>query len=298
MSLDLKSYAATVRVTDGAWGTQLQKQGLPPGSSPELWNVQNPSAVEAVARSYVQAGADVILTNTFGANRFVLSAHGLSPRVAELAEAGVRISRRVAEALKAPGRQVKVFASLGPTGKIVMMEEASKEDLAGAFAESAEALAWGGADAIVLETFNELAEAEIALKAAKKATDLPVVVSLTFASGPDKTRTMMGDSPEQLAAMAEANGAAAVGANCGVGPENYIAVARMLRAATKLPIWIKANAGLPIVGKDGKTVFPMKPKPFAAYVPKLIAAGASFIGGCCGTTPAHVEAVRAAVDKA
>jgi len=305
MGFDLRAFAQRVRVTDGAWGTQFQKRGLAPGSSPELWNVENPSAVESVAESYIKAGSDVILTNTFGANRLVLASHGLAGRVAELAEAGVRLSRKAAagktrmysefQGPRGKPADVKIFASLGPTGKIVMMEEVSKEELSAAFGEAAEAMAWGGADAIVLETFNELAEARIALQAVRKATDIPVVVSLTFASGPDKTATMMGDKPADLAKMAEAEGAAAVGANCGVGPDNYVAVARMLRDATDLPVWIKPNAGLPVVDKKGRTTFPMSPPEFAAFVPKLIAAGANFIGGCCGTTPAHIEAVRAAV---
>jgi len=208
-----------------------------------------------------------------------------------LAEAGAAISRRAA------GAEVKVFGSVGPTGKIVMMAEAPAEELGAAFAETAEALAWGGADAIVLETFNELDEAAIALDAVKQATDLPVIVSMTFASGPDKTATMMGNKPADLAGMAGAKGADAVGANCGIGPDNYVRVAEMLRAAADLPIWIKANAGLPEVGPRGRTTFPMGPEEFAARVPSLIAAGADFIGGCCGTTPDHIRAIRAVVDK-
>ena len=170
-----------------------------------------------------------------------------------------------------------------------------EERLACAFAETAEALAWGKVDAIVLETFNELAEAEIALKAVRSVCDLPVVVSMTFASGPDNTCTMMGNKPADLAAMAEANGADGVGANCGVGPQPYIRVTRMLREATDLPIWIKPNAGLPVVNRSG-TTFPMGPEEFASFVPDLIAAGANLIGGCCGASPEHIRAVRRAVD--
>ena len=292
MAWELKALAAQVRVLDGAWGTQLQAAGLPAGSCPERWNAEHPEGVEAVARGYVAAGSDVILTNTFGANRFVLAAHGLKDRVAELSEAGAAISRRAA------GGRAKVFGSIGPSGKIVMMEEVRREELVAAFAEQAEALQWGGVDAIVLETFNELAEAEIALRAVRKACDLPVVVSMTFASGPDRTATMMGNKPSDLAATAERFGAQAVGANCGVGPENYVKVARLLRQATDLPIWIKPNAGMPIAGPRGQTTFPMGPADFAAFVAPLIEAGASFIGGCCGTTPDHIRAVRKAVDGA
>ncbi len=297
MAFNLEAYSQTVRVTDGAWGTQMHLRGLPVGASPELWNLNNPSAVGMVADNYVRTGCDILLTNTFGANRFVLASHGAAHRVGDVAEAGVKISRIAATGPLAKGRDVKVFASIGPTGKIVMTEEVSTDALSAAFAEAAESLAWGGADAIVLETFNELAEAEIALKAVRKATDIPVVVCLTFGSGSDKAHSLMGDTPEKLVRMAEANGASAVGANCGVGPENCVAIAKMLRAATALPIWMKPNAGVPSVGKDGKVAFPMSPAQFASFVPALVSAGANFIGGCCGTTPAHIEAVRSAVDK-
>jgi methionine synthase I (cobalamin-dependent) len=238
----------------------------------------------------------VILTNTLCANRFMLGLHGIESRTSELAEAGALLARRAAEAAKDElGREVKVFASIGPTGKIVMTEETPPEELAAAFAQTAEAVAFGGVDAIVLETFNELAELEIALAAVKKATGLPVVACMTFSSGPDKTRTMMGDSPSQLARAAKLGGADAVGANCGAGPQQYVVVTRMLREACDLPLWAKPNAGLPQAGRDGRPVFRMGPAEFASYAPQLIAAGAAFLGGCCGTTPAHIEALAKAI---
>lgn len=289
MASKLASFAERVRVLDGGWGTQLQGLGLPPGSPPEIWNAASPAAVEKVARSYVGAGADAILTNTFGANRFVLANHGAEARAAELAEAGARISRQAA------GGTAMVFGSVGPTGKVVMMGEVAEEELTAAFAEVVEGLDFGGCDAIVLETFNELAELEIALQAARKVSDLPVVASMTFASGPDKTATMMGNRPEDLAAAAEKLGADGVGANCGAGPEGFVPVAHKLRAATDLPVWVKANAGLPQV-VNRETVFPMGPEEFGGFVPRLVEAGANFIGGCCGTTPDHIRAVRSAVD--
>ncbi len=290
MVLELKAFASQIRVTDGAWGTELQALGLPPGAAPELWNADNPSAVEQVARSYVEAGSEIILTNTFGANRFILAGHNADERTAELAQAGVAISRAAA------GKRVKVFASMGPTGKIVMMGEVAKEEIASAFAETAAALARGGADAIVLESFNELDEILIALAAVKEATSLPVVASMTFASGPDATATMMGNSPADLAAAAEDRGAQGVGANCGTGPDNYVNVARLLRDATDLPIWIKPNAGLPQAAADGKAVFPTGPEEFASFARPLADAGTVFIGGCCGAGPEHIRALRAAVD--
>jgi len=291
MTLDIKSFAASPRVTDGAWGTQMQLVGLAPGAAPELWNTDNPAGVEAVAASYVEAGSDVILTNTFGANRYVLARHGAAERAAELTEAGVAISR------KAAGDRAKVFTSMGPTGKIVMMEEVPNAEIVAAYDEIARAAEAGGADAIVMETFNELAELELAVEGIAKGCSLPVICSMTFDSGPNKTATTMGTQPAELAAMAARTGVAGIGANCGIGPDNYVRIAEILRATTDLPIWIKANAGLPELGPGGKTVFPMGPEQFARYVPAIISAGANFIGGCCGTTPEHIRLVRAAIDK-
>jgi methionine synthase I (cobalamin-dependent) len=285
-----EQFAGQIRVTDGATGTQLQRRGLPPGLPPEVWNIDNPDDVEGVARSYVEAGSDVILTNSFGANRFALADTPAGQRVSEVAEAAAALARKVVS-----GTDVKVFGSVGPSGKIVMMEEVCREDLAAAFAEAAEALAWGGVDAIVLESFGELSELEIALEAVRLAADVPVVASMTFASGPDGTVTVMGNKPADLARAAAAGGAFAVGANCGLGPETHAKVAALLAGATDLPIWIKPNAGMPVL-RGRRTVFPMGPEQFAAHVPRLIEAGARFVGGCCGTTPEHIRAVRAAVD--
>jgi len=289
MALDFKTFCSRPRVSDGATGTELQRRGLPPGVPGEKWNADAPHHVEAVARSYLEAGSDLVLTNTLGANRVALDPHGLADRAAELAEAGVRVARQAA------GKEGLVFASLGPTGRIVMMEDLPRERFVSALTEAADALAWGGADAIVLETFNELDELRIALAAARK-TGLPVVACMTFASGRDGTMTLMGNKPADFARVAKAGGAAAVGANCGAGPENFLKVTRLLREATDLPIWVKPNAGLPKVVK-GKTIFPMGPEEFASYVPQLLEAGANIVGGCCGTTPDHIRAVRKAVDE-
>ena len=289
--LDLAGFTSTVKLTDGAWGRQLQQHGLPPGYAPELWNIEKPDAVLAVAGSYILAGSDVILSNTFGANRLVLARHEAGNRTAELAAAGVRISR------KAAGSNGHVFASLGPSGQVVMLNDVPVEQIYDAFAESAQSLAVGGADAIVLETFNELAELEIALKAARSACKLPIVACMSFASGADKAHTTMGDTPADLARVAAECGADAVGANCGAGPVDYVKVTALLRAATDLPIWVKPNAGLPVLNKDGRTTFPMGPEEFASHVQALIDAGGNFIGGCCGTTPEHIQALRQLIPR-
>lgn len=274
-------------VTDGAWGTQLHQRGLDVGACPDAWNLTHPELVEEVARSYVEAGSQVILTDTFGANRFILKRHGLADRVAEVNRRGVEIS------LRAAGDRAKVFASVGPSGVMLMMGEVTEEDLLAAFSEQARAIAEAGAYGIVIETMSDLAEARLAVAAAGE-TGLPVVACMTFDSGKDHDRTMMGNTPEQAAEALTAAGAAVIGSNCGQGVEGFVGICRRLRAATDRPIWIKANAGLPEM-IDGHTVYAQTPQQFARYVPELIAAGASFVGGCCGTSPEFITAVRRAI---
>jgi len=270
-------------VTDGAWGTQLQARGLEIGASPDGWNLTQPEKVEEVARAYVEAGSQVILTNTFGANRFVLSRQGLAEKVAEINRAGVEISRRAA------GDRAMVFASIGPSGKMLAVGEVTALELEEAFAEQAEAIAAAGADAIVIETMSDPAEAKAAVAAVRR-TGLAVVASMTFDSGRDKDRTLMGTTPEQAAEALLDAGADCVGSNCGQGVAGFVAICRRLAAAAELPIWIKANAGLPEI-VDGQTVYRQTPAEFADFVPALVEAGASFIGGCCGTTPEFIRAV-------
>ena len=272
-------------VTDGAWGTQLQQRGLQPGDCPDAWNLTHPDNVEQVARSYVAAGSQVVLTNTFGANRFVLDRHGLAGQVAEINRAGVEISRRAAR------DRAKVFASLGPSGVMLMLGKVAAADLQAAFAEQARAMADAGADGIVVETMSDPAEAKLAVAAASQ-TGLPVVACMVFDSGAHKDRTMMGTTPEQAAEQLTAAGADCVGSNCGQGIAGFAAICRRLHAATDRPVWIKPNAGLPTV-VDGKTVYTQTPEQFAAYVPELVAAGAAFLGGCCGTSPEFIRAVAA-----
>jgi methionine synthase I (cobalamin-dependent) len=232
----------------------------------------------------VEAGSDVILTNSFGGNRIVLSAHGLSEQVRRINRRGVEISRSAA------GSKARVFASIGPSGKMLVMGEVSEEQLRETFEEQARSLAEGNPDAIVIETMSDLAEAKLALEAARK-TGLPVVVCMVYDSGKDRDRTLMGVSPEQAAAALTEAGADVIGANCGQGIEGYIPICRRLRAATDRPLWIKANAGLPDL-VDGQAVYKTSPEEFAAQGRTLLEAGADFIGGCCGTTPEFVRALR------
>jgi len=277
-------------LTDGAWGTQLQARGLAIGEFPDLWNLTHPERVAEVAQSYVDAGSRVILTNTFGANRIRLIEAGASDRVTEINRAGAEISRR------AVGTKAKVFASIGPTGKLLLTGEVTEQALRAAFEEQAVALAAGGADGLVVETMADLAEAQIAVRAAK-TTGLPVVGCMVFDSGKNKDRTMMGTTPEQAAVGLAEAGADVIGANCGQGIAGFLLICARFRAATDLPIWVKGNAGLPQM-VDGKARYTTAPEEFAAFMPQLIQQGASFIGGCCGTDPHFIRAVSAVLGRA
>jgi 5-methyltetrahydrofolate--homocysteine methyltransferase len=274
-------------LTDGAWGTQLQERGLGPDELPDFWNLSHPERVERVARAYVEAGSEIILTNTFRANRLVVSERDPGADVAEINRAGVEISRHAAEG------KARVFASMGPSGKLLLTGAVSEEELRAAFAEQAEALARAGADGIVVETMSDLAEAVIAVAAAK-ATGLTAVACMVYDSGKNKDRTMMGVTPEQAAEALAGAGADVIGANCGNGIAGYVAVCERLRAATGLPLWIKPNAGLPEL-VAGKIVYRTTPEEFARYVPGLVRAGATYVGGCCGTTPDFIRAARRAL---
>jgi len=277
-------------ITDGAWGTQLQALGLPLGAMPDAWNLEQPEKVESVARLYADAGSQVVLTNTFRANGITLAEAGLGAQVAEINRAGVEISRR-----GAAGRAL-VFASIGPTGKMLMEGDFTPDQFTEAFSAQARALAAAGADALLIETMSDIEEAKLALAAAKPA-GLPVIVSFAFDTGKNKDRTMMGSTPEMVAREMEAAGADAVGANCGAGVERFVPVCQRLKAACSLPVWIKANAGLPEM-KDGAVTYGTSAEFFASHYAALMEAGASFLGGCCGTSPEFIRALCAARSQA
>jgi methionine synthase I (cobalamin-dependent) len=268
-------------LTDGAWGTQIMKRGLQPRECPDSWNLSHPEKVEEVAREYVDAGSRVILTNTFGANRYALGKFGLADGVAEINIKGVDISRRAA------GTKAYVFASMGPTGKLLATREVTEDDLRQAFEEQAQAMAKAAPDAIVVETMMDLIEARIAATAAKE-TGLPVVACLVFDSGKLKDRTMMGNTVEQAVEVLSGVGVDAIGANCGQGIEAFVPICKRMRAATELPLWMKPNAGRP-ESVEGRTVYRTTAQDFVRFVPELIQAGANFIGGCCGSEPAFIR---------
>jgi methionine synthase I (cobalamin-dependent) len=282
-----KILAQTPVITDGAWGTQLHSLGLSADECPDGWNLKNPEKVVEVARRYVAAGSQVILTNTFRSNRISLAGFGLEELTVQINRAGVEISRRGA------GKAALVFASIGPTGKMLMNGDVTPEEMQAAFEEQARALASAGADALVIETMSDIEEAKIALAAAR-GTGLPAVVSMVFDSGKEKDRTMMGLTVEQVARELTGAGAHIIGANCGLGIEGYLPIGKRLRAATTLPIWIKANAGLPEM-VNGRIEYRITPQQFAAHARTLRDEGVQFLGGCCGTTPEFIRALREAV---
>jgi len=270
-------------LTDGAWGTQIMKRGLQPRECPDSWNLTHPEKVEEVAREYVDAGSRVILTNTFGANRYALGKFGLADEVAEINIKGIDISRRAA------GTKAYVFASMGPTGKLLATREVTEDDLRQAFEEQAQAMAKAAPDAIVVETMMDLTEARIAATAAKQI-GLPVVACLVFDSGKLKDRTMMGNTAEQAVEVLSGIGVDVIGANCGQGIEGFIPICRRMRAAAGLPLWMKPNAGRPEL-VEGRAVYRTTAQEFVSFVPELVQAGANFIGGCCGTEPSFIREI-------
>jgi 5-methyltetrahydrofolate--homocysteine methyltransferase len=270
-------------ITDGAWGTQMQARGLPIGGCPDEWNLTHAELVEQVPRAYVEAGSQIVLSNTFRANRVALADYGLADQAAAISRAGAEISRRAA------GDRARVFASIGPSGKMLMAGDVDPDELLAAFREQAQALAAGGADGLVVETMAELDEARLAIQAAKE-TGLPVVGCMVFDSGAALDRTMMGVTPEQAAAALTEAGVDVVGANCGQGIAGYVEICRRLHSATDRPVWIKANAGLPEM-IDGQVVYKTTAAEFARFGPALVEAGASFVGGCCGTSPDYIRAL-------
>ena len=276
-----------ILVSDGAWGTFLQRSGLKPGECPEAWCLSHPDVVKRIAQSYVDAGSDMIETNSFGGTSFKLSYYGLGDKVSEINEAAARLSREVA------GDNIWVIASVGPTGKLLIMGDVTEEEMYDAFKEQILALERGGADAVCIETMTDAVEASIAIRAAKENTSLEIISTFTFdriAGG--EYRTMMGISPTEAATAAIQAGADIVGTNCGNGLGDMIGVVAEIRKIyNDVPILVHANAGLPS-RENGIDIFPETPGQMATLAPEIIKAGANIIGGCCGTTPQHIIAIK------
>ena len=278
-------------VGDGAWGTQLMQRGLPDGQAPEWIALERPEVIEEVARLYVDAGADLVTTDTFGGTSFRLALHDLDGE-------RERINRQAVEAVRrAVDGRALVSGSVGPSGRLLEpYGDTSPEAVYAAFADQVAVLAAAGADLICIETMSDLTEATQAVRAAKdRAPGLPVIATMTFEPNPRGYYTVMGVSAEQAAAGLVEAGADVIGSNCGIGMEHMVGIARELTRVASVPVAVQPNAGLPETRGD-QVVYNETPDAMAARVPELLDLGVALIGGCCGTTPDHVRALRQAVD--
>lgn len=293
----LKSLSERRLVCDGAMGTQLMLAGLPSGACGEAWNLSHPDRVLAIQRRYAEAGADCLITNTFGGGRLMLDRHGLVTQLREINQSAARISR---EAFG--GREGFVLGDLGPLGAILEpYGDLSQEEARAAYEEQARALVEADVDAIIIETQTSLEETGLAIDAARAAGAPCIIASLAYDLSQDGTFyvTMMGVKPEDAAAFAGDRGANIIALNCGTGMDMRGAtrVAKQYRSACRLPVMVQPNAGVPVM-ENGKAVYKQSPADMAKNVPDAIAAGASIIGSCCGSTPEHTRAIREMVERA
>jgi 5-methyltetrahydrofolate--homocysteine methyltransferase len=283
-------------VCDGAMGTQLMLAGLEQGNCGEMWNVTHPERVLAIQRRYVEAGADCLITNTFGGSPLMLKRHGHADDLREINQAGVRIARQAFG--ERPGY---VLGDIGPLGAILEpYGDLSEADARAALDQQAAALVGAGVDAIIIETQTSLEELGLAIDAAKAAGAPCIIGSLAYDLSADGTfyKTMMGVAPEQAAEFVEARGAHIIALNCGTGMDmpGAAKVVSLYRESCKLPAMVQPNAGLPVL-ENLKAVYKQSPEETALAVPDVLAVGANIVGSCCGSTPDHTRAIHAAVEQ-
>ena len=270
---------------DGATGTYLQNHGLEPGGSPELMNADNPDVIRQMAAHYFDAGSDIVLTNSFGGNRFMLERYGAGDRLFEL-------NKLAAEHARAAAPEGKYVAgSIGPTGEFIEpLGTATEDELYETFSEMSRAFEAGGADAVMIETQLALDEASIAVRAAKETTNLVVMSTMVFDKGPRGYFTMMGVTPEQAVEGLQEAGSDIVGTNCGNGIERMVEIAARMRAVTDKYLVVQSNAGLPVI-KNGETLYLESPEFMAKHYKELADLPINILGGCCGTTADHIRAL-------
>jgi 5-methyltetrahydrofolate--homocysteine methyltransferase len=282
--LDRLSAGETL-IFDGATGTYLQNNGLEPGGSPELMNASAPDTIKGMAEHYFDAGSDIVLTNTFGGNKFMLKRYGAEERLYELNKTAADLARAAAPEGK------YVAGSIGPTGEFIEpLGSVTEVELYDTFSEMSKAFEAGGADAVMIETQLAIEEAAIAVRAAKETTGLVVMATMVFDKGPRGYFTMMGVTPEQAVEGLEEAGADIVGTNCGNGIERMVEIATRMRAVTDKYLVVQSNAGLPVI-RDGETCYLESPEFMAEHYRKLADLPINILGGCCGTTADHISAL-------
>jgi len=286
----LKLLEHRILVIDGAMGTILQENGLKPGECPEMWNITHPEVVRKIHYDYLEAGADIILTNTFGANGVRLKKLNLYDQLKKMNQEAVRLAREAVNAWQEKYSQDEVFVagSVGPTGEILEpCGSVKNEEAYQGYQDQVAVMTASGVDLIVLETFFNLDEIKIALKAVKENSDLVVFASMSF---DDSLKTIYGISPEKAVETLFEEGADGVGANCGSGPEVLYQVLYRMRAITDAPLIVEPNAGLPYL-EGSRMIYPASPKKMAEFTEKFAQLKVNIIGGCCGTTPEHIKAI-------
>lgn len=282
-----------ILVADGAMGTMLFERGLRPGMSPESFLLSHPETVREVSREFLEAGADILHTNTFGGSPLKLAEYGLADKTGEINRVGAKIVREVA------GGSAIVAGSCGPSGQFMEpYGDISQAEMRDNFKRQVEALVEGGIDVLTIETMMDVREATVAIQAAKEvAADLVIIASMTFDETSRGFYTVMGTNIEEAAEALEETGADIVGSNCGDGIEKMVKIAKAFRSVTSLPVLIQSNAGKPEAGSGGLS-YPESPGFFTEHVAALVELGVAIIGGCCGTTPAHIHVIREMVDRA
>ncbi|MFQ6069814.1 MAG: homocysteine S-methyltransferase family protein [Candidatus Aminicenantales bacterium] len=281
-----------VVLLDGGMGTELIRLGFPQGECPESWNEDRPEIIKQIHKSYYQAGADVVLTNSFGGNKIKLDSHGFGRKCYELNLRAAELANEV----KPEGRYVA--GSMGPTGKFLKPQgEFTEEEFEEAYAEQARGLADGKADFLLVETQYDLKEALTAFRGARKATGLPVFVTITFNLGPRGYFTIMGNSVSDCVAELESQAVPAIGTNCTLDSSQMVELVKLMRKKTELPLIVQANAGQPQLNPDGTVTYSQGVEDYVQYIPEIIENGANLVGGCCGTTSAYIKRMAEIIGK-